>query len=170
MVRQYKLTPQAQDKLKFAMTDSMLISRAEFMSRFGIIFDKLYNFNEEGECVIKAHENSEYMEFCSMPLSGWLADSKTFQCFLDFISTVVTPKCFIFVEVGTLTRFTEARVVRANQIEIEKMLYRSLLPHFDTACFDESARWCALFDNNRDKVVICRVNRCNASMKSDLVL
>jgi hypothetical protein len=138
------------------MTDATLISRAEFIERYRTKFDELYEFNVNDECVIREHANWEVMEFPDMNLSGWSSDIEIFQCFLYFISVVVTPVWFVLAEVESIEKFTEAWIVPADRLKIEALWIQSRLPHFNTVCFDDSTRWCALFDNILNKVVVCR--------------
>ena len=138
------------------MTDKTSISRIEFIKYYGDEFDKLFIFNEDGDCVIKEYANWDFIVFQCMPLPGWSADAETFKQFFDFISVVTRPKQFVLVEVESIERFTEVRVVLADRIEVEKLWFQSRLPHFRTACFDETGLWCALFDNLTDNVNVYR--------------
>lgn len=140
------------------MTDATLISRAAFIERYRTKFDELYAFADDGECVIRERGDWESLEFPAMTLPGWAADARTFHRFLDFISAAANPTWFVLAEVESVEKFTEARIVPADRSAIEKLWSRSRLPHLKTVCFDESARWCALFDNLEDRVVVRRVS------------
>ena len=144
------------ERSRFAMTDVTSISRAEFTERYRNAFDKLFAFDEEGNCRIRVPANWELLEFEEMNLPGWSADEEIFQRFVNFISVVARPAQLVLAEVESIERFTEVRIVAAEREKIENLWNRSRLPHFKTACSDESARWCALFDNFTDKVSVCR--------------
>lgn len=140
------------------MTDAVAISRTEFIERYQATFDKLFAFDADGVCVIREYAKWQTMKFPEMTLPGWSADVETFQRFLNFISQVTNPTRFVLAEVESVEKFTEALLVPADRLSVEKLWSRSRLPHFKTVCFDESASWCALFDNFADRLLVCRSN------------
>src|ERR1700752_4346851 len=121
------------------MTDLTSMSRAEFVERYRHIFDKLFTFDEDSNCHIQVPANWECLEFDDLNLHGWSADEETFRPLMNFISVVAKPVHLVLVEVESLERFTEAWIVVARRERIDGLWNRSHLPHFKTACFDDSA-------------------------------
>lgn len=138
------------------MTDMTALTRSDFVTRYASTFEKIFAFNASGECVVKNLISWELLEFPELNLTGWSADPTAFQHFWEFIGAVVTPNFFVLTEIESIEKFTETHVVRVNRDDVEKLWVRSHLPHFKTACFDESMRWCALFDNQTDTASLYR--------------
>ena len=138
------------------MTDAIAISRAEFNIHYRPKFDELFTFDAGGNCEIRQHTDWHCIEFSEMTLTGWSADIETFRRFVDFVSRGAKPTWFVLAEVESTEKFSEAILVPANRLSVEKLWSRSHLPHFKTVCFDESASWCALFDNLSNRLLVCR--------------
>lgn len=132
------------------------ISRAEFISRYQAVYDRLFCSNALGECLVKNLAAWEVMEFSQMTITGWSADAALFQRCLDFISKVATPSYFVLTEVESIGKFSEVRVIDADRFSVNELWTSSHLPHFNTVCFDDSACWCAFFDNWADRVCFYR--------------
>lgn len=138
------------------MTKNTSLTRNEFVARYGSTFEKIFSFDCDGKCGVKNLVEWELLYFPELNLPSWSANPQIFEHFLEFIRAVETPDFLVLTEVESTENFTLTHVVRANRIEVEKLWIGSHLPHFNTACFDESANWCALFDNQTDTMVLYR--------------
>lgn len=128
-----------------------VISRAEFELRYLAMFNRLFLIEASGACVVRHASSWELLEFPKMTLTAWSADFETFDATLKFIAPVTDVDHFVLTEIESLKKFSETQIVLTDRSSVEELWGKSHLPHFKTACFDESANWCAIFDGDTDR-------------------
>jgi hypothetical protein len=132
------------------------ISRDEFDRRYRTAFNILFQTDISGACVARHANSWESLEFPDMTLPGWSGDSLVFENTMKFIAPVTNLDQFVITEIESIEKFLEIEVVMRARERLDNLWVKSVLPHFKSACFDESANWCGIFDWQSDSACFYR--------------